>query len=91
MSAGDFVYHTGFADNLGLNLPLIIFITRLSIYETTSRRKGSLEDQEPSYTEQEIQRNMKRMRTCWVIPRDQLPRMKNHPFGCHFNVVLRRE
>jgi len=21
MSAGDFVYHTGFADNLGLNLP----------------------------------------------------------------------
>jgi len=93
MSAGDFVYHTGFADNLGLNLPFDHIYNQIYTYETISRRRGSSKIKEPYYTEQE--NSKKEYETDAEMLGDFIETITKDEkiilSGCHFNVVFYAE
>ena len=93
MSAGDFVYHTGFADNLGLNLPFDHIYNQIIYIRNHKQEKGKLEDQRTMlYGARKFKKEYETDSSMLgdfleTIARDE----KIILSGCHFNVVFYAE
>ena len=93
MSAGDFVYHTGFADNLGLNLPFDHIYNQIIYIRNHKQEKGKLEDQRTMlYGARKFKKEYETDAEMLgefldTITKDE----KIILSGCHFNVVFYAE